>query len=419
MFASSMKRIHITAAAFIAMATASAAPSGARGELQLSVTSAGTIARISIIGEFYEGWTNSDFRYQMDQARAAGAKDVEVYINSIGGHVTCGNDVVNVIKEFIAETGGKVTGKGGAIVASIATVVALACETFTMASNGNFMIHQPRAGTGSRGATADELESMAKAVRNMGVQIAEAYSKKTGLTIEAVQALYSTADYWMTAKQAVEQKFIDGIHDSEPITKETKAMFEACGRNVEITASAPTQPSNSLTSNIMTLRERALAMGLKPATGATDEAIQSMIDAKFEALQNESNELKALKSQGETTAAANKTATITAALDRLIQEKRLHADARAFVKTRLEAAADVTAEIAKVEAEMPPVASLNDTIRPAGAGATGMVTGRTDWNLDKWMDEDPRGLQALHKNNYEAYNALYKGKYATDAPKAR
>lgn len=404
----------------MAMVSANAAPFGARGELQLSVSNAGTLAKISIIGEFYEGWTNSDFRYQMDQARAAGAKDVEVYINSIGGHVTCGNDVVNVIKEFIAETGGKVTGKGGAIVASIATVVALACETFTMASNGNFMIHQPRAGTPSRGATADELESMAKAVRNMGEQIAEAYSKKTGLTVEVVKALYATADYWMTAKQAVEQKFIDGIHDSEPITKETKAMFEACGRNVEITTVAPTQPSNSLISNNMTLREQALKMGLTPAAGATDEAIQAMIDTELTALRNDRASLASMRLQTQNDAAANKTAAITAALDRFIQEKRIHADARAFVKTRLEAATDVVAEIAKVDEEMPPVISFNAGIKPdANGGAGAPVAGRTGWDIEKWMNEDPRGLQALHKNNYEAYNALYMAKYSADAPQAR
>ena len=67
---------------------------------------------------------------------------MHIYINSPGGECFEANEIVNVIKKFP----GKITGEGGALVASAATYIAINCTSFSMPANGLFMIHQVSGG---------------------------------------------------------------------------------------------------------------------------------------------------------------------------------------------------------------------------------------------------------------------------------
>ena len=51
---------------------------------------------------------------------------MHIYINSPGGECFEANEIVNVIKRFP----GKITGEGGALVASAATYIAINCTSF-------------------------------------------------------------------------------------------------------------------------------------------------------------------------------------------------------------------------------------------------------------------------------------------------
>ena len=85
-------------------------------------------------------------------------KDVHIYINSPGGECFEANEIVNVIKKFP----GKITGEGGALVASAATYIAINCTSFSMPANGLFMIHQVSGGACGRVA---DIESALEVMR--------------------------------------------------------------------------------------------------------------------------------------------------------------------------------------------------------------------------------------------------------------
>ena len=74
---------------------------------------------------------------KVEQLIRSGIKDVHIYINSPGGECFEANEIVNVIKKFP----GKITGEGGALVASAATYIAINCTSFSMPANGLF--HDP------------------------------------------------------------------------------------------------------------------------------------------------------------------------------------------------------------------------------------------------------------------------------------
>ena len=78
-------------------------------------------ARIEIKGTI-AGWRDSEknFTRSVEDMIREGIKDVHLYINSPGGDCFEANEIVNVIRKFP----GKITGEGGALVASAATYIA-------------------------------------------------------------------------------------------------------------------------------------------------------------------------------------------------------------------------------------------------------------------------------------------------------
>jgi ATP-dependent protease ClpP protease subunit len=379
------------------------------GKLEWSVVAQGSLVRISIIGEIYEGWTSEDFRYQMTNAQKNGAKDVQVYLNTVGGSVFAANEIVNIINDFVKVTGGVVTGRGGAIVASAGTFIAVHIPTFSMASNGSFMIHKPTAGL--RG-NADDLESAVKLLRNLEEQYAEAYAKRTKKKVEEIKALYEKADYWMTAKEAKEQGFIDSIEGEEVISDKTKAMFEAAGRALPSNPpTPPINPGNHNHKNTMTPEERlrlqAVSLGL--AIDASHEDVIKEINRlrQLEAAYNEMR--KSVRSRE----AQERETMINDALASAVKTKRIHADAKDFFKTKLEAATDLKAAIAELEA-LTPAKSLQEGTENSRGAQGGVPADRANWDFTKWNKEDAKGLQELAKNDEEAYLALYNAHFGTN-----
>lgn len=381
------------------------------GDLELSVKAQGSLVRISIIGEIWHGWTSEDFRYQMSQAQKNGAKDVQVYLNTIGGDVFAANEIVNIISDFVKETGGTVTGRGGAIVASAGTFIAVHIPTFTMASNGQFMIHKPQAYT--RG-TADQLESSVRLLRNLEDQYAEAYAKRTKKKAEDIKALYEKADYWMTAKEAKEQGFIDTIEGEEQITDKTKAMYAAVGKSIPVAQAAPpTSPiqGNSNPKNTMTPEERlrlqAVALGLSADASFED------VSKEIQRLRQAAAAYDAMNESIRNREEQERNQMIDNTLAEAVKTKRIHADAKDYYKSKLQAATDLKAAIAEITA-LPVPKSLADGVNREGAVAEGIPADRKDWTFDDWNAKDAKGLQALAKNDEEAYLKLYNAKFGTN-----
>lgn len=371
------------------------------GDLSVSVRAEGSVARINIIGTIYSGWSDDNFRSACERLIADGITDAHVYMNTNGGDVFAANEIVNVIKMFK----GSITGEGGAIVASAGTYIAVHLKSFKMASNGQFMVHKPY---GYVVGDADELDRVAALLRSFEDSYAQAYSAKTGKSIDDVKALYEKGDYWMSARKAMDEGFIDAITGEEVISEETRAMYAACGRKpVGPVAVTPKSNANNKNSDMKTI---ALLLGLS-ADATEDQIVAELnrlkdIKAKYDLLLSQ-------KSDAEQAAKADRRKKV---LDGLVANKQIAADARDYYGSILDSAPDFEAKAKELEA-LPKPQSLSAVVESTSAGASGAAPDRGAWTFADWSEKDPAGLREMHKTNYEAFNALYKAKFGGDAPK--
>lgn len=137
------------------------------------------------------------------EAEATGETELLVEINSGGGSVWAGAEIYYALKKFT----GTVRGEIASIAASAATFPAMACDHLAMSLLGQMMIH--RAKNGIDGNQQDMLNN-ADFLKNIDDSIVNAYLNKTSLTREELNEMMKK-DSWMTAQQALENKFIDEI----------------------------------------------------------------------------------------------------------------------------------------------------------------------------------------------------------------
>ena len=140
--------------------------------MNLTATAENGRARIELKGTISK-WreTEAEFTSKVEELIKSGVKDVHIYINSPGGECFEANEIVNVIKRFP----GKITGEGGALVASAATYIAINCTSFSMPANGLFMIHQVSGG--ACGKVAD-IESTLEVMRKLNEHYLNAFLSK-------------------------------------------------------------------------------------------------------------------------------------------------------------------------------------------------------------------------------------------------
>lgn len=123
------------------------------------------------------------------------ATSYNVYINSEGGYVDVGFDILNYLRSL----GKPITTIGNGIVASIATVIFMAGTTRQVKEGTQFMIHLP---WGERVGNADDMEQYAKELRASEKQLLDFYTKELGLESEAIQPLLRD-ETWLTPEQLI------------------------------------------------------------------------------------------------------------------------------------------------------------------------------------------------------------------------
>jgi ATP-dependent protease ClpP protease subunit len=150
-------------------------------------------------------------------------KEVLFDIYSPGGSVQDGNWMVSMIADMPQHTVAQVQ-----VAASMATVIALACDECEMAANGRWLIHNPWAIVMGDHA---EFEKQAVHLRAEKEQLAEFYAKRTGKTVDEMNALMDE-ERWMMAKEAKEMGFVSAINDPFDIAAfaEMNAAIQAAGK---------------------------------------------------------------------------------------------------------------------------------------------------------------------------------------------
>lgn len=348
--------------------------------LLITAEKKGEVAEIRISGGLYE-WNNSTdiLTSKIDKFIADGVQDVDVYINSPGGDVFCGAEIANQIKRFK----GNKRGFGGAVVASAATIIAIEMDSFEMAENGQFMYHKPSA---SFFGNEDKVESSLKLLKNLSAQYKKSYADKTGMSEEEIEANWAKGDVWLSATEALEQKFITGVIKKTTITPDTKAMFEAFGvpnnPQLQIETKTDTQMKN---------RNQILAL-LKLPADASDEQIEAAVklsteaSTKVESMTKDANE-KA-KKEGETF------------IDSAIEQKKFTADLKEKYVALWEKDPEGTKAIIEAMQVVPKASNHLDTSGEHNAA------GREKWTMEDWQEKDANGLAKMMVENPTAFAKL-------------
>lgn len=336
-------------------------------------------AEIRISGVIHQ-WQNSavEFKQKIDALIVKGIKNVVLYINTPGGSVFEANEIANEIKRFK----GTISGFGGALVASAGSYLALICDTFELADNGQYMYHKPM---GSIFGNEDKVTADLKLLQNLTNQYRTAYAEKTGMSEDAIEANWVKGDVWLSAKEAKEAGFITSVSSKkESITEDQKAIFVACGA-----PKIPNVKSNSLP--IMKNRN-AIISKLGLASDATDEQIEEAIAKAMD----DSGKVKDLQTANAEALKVNAEKLV----DKAIVEKKITADLKEqYLKFAISDLAGTTAIIES----MASTAKLSEQISAQG---TPEAKGREKWTLEDYMEKDPTALDKMMVDNPKAFAEL-------------
>ena len=192
------------------------------------------------------------------------AETINVRINSYGGSVSDGIAIYNALRRHPATVNTHVEG----VAISIASLIAMAGETMTMAENALLMIHGPAAMAAGNATT---MREMADILDKYAQAMAPSYAQKTGKPgSEMLSLLTDGTDHWYTAAEAQAAGFADEV--SAPIKIAAQFSLDRY-RSVPAAASAFTR------SNDMTPEELAAAK----AKEAADKQAKAQADAEAKA----------------------------------------------------------------------------------------------------------------------------------------
>lgn len=154
-------------------------------------------------GTFFGGVSAQAVRQLLNQNR--GAETIRVRINSDGGDVLQGLAIYQDLVDHPAKVEVTVVG----VAASMASIIAMAGDTITIAPAAYMMIHDPIAlFLGAFGA--DELRDKADLLDKTRDMLAGIYAKRTGAKLEDVLG-WMNAETWMNPTEAKARGFVDSI----------------------------------------------------------------------------------------------------------------------------------------------------------------------------------------------------------------
>ena len=151
------------------------------------------------------GYTVKDFAAALS---AVSAPSITFRINSYGGEVIEALAIYDLIraseKTFTAEVFG--------MCGSAATLIALACDRVELAENATWMVHEMKCGVYGTVADFDKMRETMETLRDKVYGIYEAKTGKDRATLEETCSF----DHYMSAQEALDFGFIDGILAASP-----------------------------------------------------------------------------------------------------------------------------------------------------------------------------------------------------------
>lgn len=368
-------------------------------KLQISCESKDNKAVIKIEG-YISNWDSiaARFKASVENLVANGIKDLEVYINSGGGSVFEANEIANVLDAF---TGNKVA-RLGALVASAATYIASKCDKVIASSNTAYMIHKPMMMVDGN---ADQIEAQLKNLRNLQANYALVYSKKTGLTIKEIDALWKE-DFWMNAQEAIDKKFVDEV-DGETTAalsiEDIKAVQSMGYKHIPQLAATLTITNQTTQNNNM--KDLFIA-----AAGLPANSTDAQIIAHYEVVKAKAAKADELQAKLDKVTADANAAKIKAVLDASEFNKQTLPSEREYYTKAL--TNDFEGTKAHIEAK-PKLSKLSaETNESNGGNAGGVDTSK--WTYADFMEKDPKALEVMAEQDEARFKTLAKAHYGKD-----
>lgn len=169
----------------------------------------------SLIGEgFFGGISSEDVANALKEM--GDVEEIDVHINSRGGFAFEGIAIYNLFKDHDAEITILIEG----IAASVASVIAMAGDKIEIAENGMVMIHD---GAAAVFGGIEDFKKEIEILEKINAIIVETYSSRTGQTAERIAEMMGE-ETWLTAKEALEDGFVDSISKNKAKPPENSSV---------------------------------------------------------------------------------------------------------------------------------------------------------------------------------------------------
>lgn len=205
----------------------------------------------------------------VNQLNELDASAIDVHINSPGGNVFDGIAIMNALRSNKARVNVIVDG----LAASIASVIAMAGDTITMALGSQMMVHNP---SGFAMGDAKTMRELADTLDKSRASIASIYADRAGGTVDAWGTAMD-AETWYTAQEAVDAGLADKIDDSSQAediaAKFDLSIFNHAGRAdapdpyMPVRPKAPVIPKDQLSAEMLRMHNAAIAATHTPKEG--------------------------------------------------------------------------------------------------------------------------------------------------------
>lgn len=182
-----------------------------------SVSRGDRVAKMKIYDDI-STWTADDFRTELEWLEYCGVKEVNLYINSMGGSVVDGLSIYGSIMSSDINFTTIIDG----VAMSMGSVIWAAGSTLKMRDTGILMLHNPFVVSGQDDKDTQEF------VNSFKTQLRTIYTKRFGLPEETVQSIMDGEEgvdgTYFTAEEAIEAGFLlsENVIETPPIIKENQ-----------------------------------------------------------------------------------------------------------------------------------------------------------------------------------------------------
>ena len=148
-----------------------------------------------------------DISIKLEYLGSVSKKPIKIVLNSVGGEVYSGLLLFDTIKDLI-KNGIEVTCEVRGLAASMGIIILQAGTRRLAAKYSRLLVHEVSSWSFGK---ATELEEQTEETKKVNEMLATILSERSGKTVQEIQNLIKKKEYWMSAEEALQLKFIDEI----------------------------------------------------------------------------------------------------------------------------------------------------------------------------------------------------------------